>query len=170
MINKENLTKDNLLVDMKIQSPMTIGDSVHFLRRQKPKVRIGFYSGRFSEITGLDCVFLSLCKTRCDLLVVGVESDYSARVKKDEVRQTEKERMFALASLSVVDYIILYDDELPTTAMSLINPDVVFTGLLSDDQEQRFIPKTEKIELINHPFERKVLDKKVIPLKYFNLG
>ena len=173
MLIKENkrLSKEQLLVDMKIQPAIVVGDSIQFLRRQKPKTRIGLYAGRFSDITGVDCVFLSLCKTKCDLLIVAVESNYSARIKKegDLTKQSDNERLFALSTLNVVDYVILYDEEDASTCLQIINPDIVFSGLYEENEENKHLPRTNKIERIEHPFDLRS-NKKLIPLKYFNLG
>lgn len=159
-------------MDMKIQPAMVVGDSIQFLRRQKPKTRIGFYAGRFSEITGVDCVFLSLCKTKCDLLIVAVESDYSARIKNESslCKQRDKERLFALSTLTVVDYVVMYDEEDASSCLQIVNPDVVFRGLCEANEEAKFLRTTDKIELVDHPFPLRGAEKKNIPLKYFDLG
>jgi hypothetical protein len=69
-----------------------------------------------------------------------------------------------------VDYIVVYDDEDCSACMSIINPDVVFTGLFNSTEESRFIPKTDKTEKIEHPFEPKSSNKKMLNTKYFDLG
>lgn len=167
--NKEK-TKDELLQDPRIQHYKTIGDSIHFLRRRNALVKIGLYIGRFSSLTAKDVVFLNLAKTKCDILIVGIESDYSVRVKKEHslVPAPAKERAFLLSSISCVDWIYLYDEEFPELSISTIAPDFIFYGLYSDDDSD-VKSLTDRLTKIEHPFELEEKPKKKIPLKFFDI-
>lgn len=169
--NKEpTYTKEQLLADPKVQNVDIIGDSIHFLRRQKPLTKIGVYVGRFPIITPKDAVFLSLCRTRCDLFIVLLESDYSVRLKQEQslVENSAKERAFTVASFPFVDWVCLYDEETPDLAISKIDPNFIFHGLYSDD-DQIILSKRDRLKKIEHPFPLVERPKKKLSLKFFDL-
>jgi bifunctional ADP-heptose synthase (sugar kinase/adenylyltransferase) len=163
-------SKDELLLDPKIQSVDVVGDSVHFLRRQKPLVKIGVYVGRFPCITPKDAVFLSLCRTKCDMLIILLESDYSVRLKQEQslVQHTAKERAFTVASLPFVDWVCLYDEEGPDLAINKISPSMIFHGLYSNDEDVISVKK-DILQKIEHPFPLENRPKKALSLKYFDI-
>lgn len=163
-------TKEQLLSDPKIQTAEVVGDSIHFLRRQKPLIKIGVYVGRFPAITPKDAVFLSLCRTKCDMFIVILESDYSVRLKQEQsiVQYTAKERAFTVASLPFVDWVCVYDEETPDLALNQIAPNFVFHGLYDDDEE---VINTQKDNLkkVEHPFAVTSRPRKALPLKFFDI-
>lgn len=170
-LNKQKqLTKEELLWDPKVQDAHTIGESIHFLKRQKPLLKVGVYIGRFDRISPKDCVFLSLARTQCDMLIVLLESSYSLRLKKEQsmVEYSEKERAFLLASLPFVDWVVTYDEESPDFALGTISPDKIFHGLYSNDG-QMVTSKKDKLVLIEHPFPLVEMPRKKLDLKYFDL-
>ena len=89
--------------------------------------RIGFTNGCF------DCCHLghlySLleAKKRCDLLIVGVNSDASVRRHKGPSRpiQDERTRAMVLAAMSVVDHVVVFDEDVPLDLVRAIRPDVI---------------------------------------------
>ena len=89
--------------------------------------RIGFTNGCF------DCCHLghlySLfeAKKLCDVLVVGVNSDDSVRRHKGPTRpiQDETTRATLLASLECVDYVVVFDDDVPVALVKAVRPDVI---------------------------------------------
>ena len=164
-------TKEQLLHDDKVQSAGIVGDSIQFLRRQKPLVKVGMYIGKFPVITPKDAVFLSLCRTKCDMLIVALQSDYSVRLKQEQslVEHPAKERAFTIASLPFVDWVVLYDEEDPDLAVGTVSPDYVFHGLYSDD-DQVLNSKREKLKRVTHPFPVTARPQKKIPLKFFDIA
>lgn len=171
IIGKNNqLTKNQLLFDPKIQNAYIIGESIHFLKRQKPLVKVGVYIGKFDCLTPKDAVFLSLAKTKCDIFVVLLETSYSLKLKQQlsMINYDEKERGFLIASLPFVDWVVSYDEETPDLALATINPDKIFHGLYLDD-DLLVTSKKEKLEKIEHPFPLTEIPKKKIPLKYFDV-
>lgn len=96
------------------------------LLKQQGK-RIGFTNGCF------DCCHLghlsSLrdAKKFCDVLVVGLNSDAWIRAHKgpDRPIQDEQTRAYLLASLAMVDYVVLFDDETALPLVRKIRPDII---------------------------------------------
>lgn len=88
---------------------------------------VGFTNGCF------DCCHLGhlysfvQAKKNCDVLFVGMNSDSSVKRNKGPERpiQDEKTRAFLLASLEMVDYVIVFDEETALPLVDAIRPDVV---------------------------------------------
>ena len=66
-------------------------------------------------------------KKLCDVLVVGVNSDDSVRRHKGPTRpiQDETTRATLLASLECVDYVVVFDDDVPVALVKAVRPDVI---------------------------------------------
>ncbi len=158
---------DALLYDPKIRSAMSLGNAIQTLRGGRNRVRIGFTNGKFRVLHPHHCVFLSLCRTRCDILVVAVNSDYSLRMLKEESKFQAKERAFAIASLGVVDYVTIFDEETPHLVIPQVNPDVIFKG--ADYADKEVISMGKPVEIISHPFNVHAADLDTPPVKFFNI-
>jgi D-beta-D-heptose 7-phosphate kinase/D-beta-D-heptose 1-phosphate adenosyltransferase len=66
-----------------------------------------------------------------DLLIVGINSDRSARSlgkAPDRPINTENERSEVLAALASVDAVVVFDEETPHEVISLIQPDILVKG------------------------------------------
>ena len=94
--------------------------------RKNGKV-IGFTNGCF------DCCHLGhlysfvQAKKNCDVLFVGMNSDASVKRNKGPERpiQDEKTRAFLLASLEMIDYVIVFDDETALPLIDEIRPNII---------------------------------------------
>jgi D-glycero-beta-D-manno-heptose 1-phosphate adenylyltransferase len=65
-----------------------------------------------------------------DVLIVGLNSDHSIRQLKGPARPIvpEAERAQVVAALACVDYVVLFDDLVPTNLLEQIRPDVHCKG------------------------------------------
>jgi len=65
-----------------------------------------------------------------DKLVVGLNSDLSVRRLKGETRPVfnQESRAFVLASLMVVDAVIIFEEETPYSLIQKIQPDILVKG------------------------------------------
>jgi D-glycero-beta-D-manno-heptose 1-phosphate adenylyltransferase len=66
-----------------------------------------------------------------DLLIVGINSDRSARAlgkAPDRPINTEAERAEILSALSSVDAVVVFDEETPHEIITLIQPDILVKG------------------------------------------
>lgn len=65
-----------------------------------------------------------------DVLVVGVNSDSSVKKLKGDSRPVNKEssRSLLLASLIMVDAVVIFDEETPLELIKIIKPDVLVKG------------------------------------------
>ena len=86
--------REELLHDFKIRNPMLLGNSLKSVKSQiigkGRNPRVGFTNGKFRYLHPAHCVFLSLCKSQCDVLVVAVNGDYSLRTLGDRDWETSR--------------------------------------------------------------------------------
>lgn len=121
----ENQTDDDWQQKRKI---ITLSKAKQIANTLKEKGKIiGFTNGCF------DCCHLGhlysfvQAKKNCDVLFVGMNSDASVKRNKGPERpiQDEKTRAFLLASLEMIDYVIVFDDDTALHLIDEIQPDVV---------------------------------------------
>ncbi|CAA9325889.1 MAG: ADP-heptose synthase / D-glycero-beta-D-manno-heptose 7-phosphate kinase, partial [uncultured Chloroflexia bacterium] len=79
-----------------------------------------------------------------DVLVVGINSDRSARRLKGKHRpiNTEQDRMALVAALEPVDYVVLFDEDTPVEAIRALRPDVHVKG---GDYAGQELPEAEAV-------------------------
>lgn len=146
--------REQLLYEPKVRNSMTLGNTVKAVKSQMVgqgrTPRVGFTNGKFRYLHPAHCVFLNLCKTRCDILIVAINGDYSLRVLGEKSPFDQKERAFALASLNFVDYITIFNEENPYLCIGQVDPDVIFKG--PDYKDKEVISAGKPVEIIEHPF------------------
>jgi D-beta-D-heptose 7-phosphate kinase/D-beta-D-heptose 1-phosphate adenosyltransferase len=73
---------------------------------------------------------LSDAAREADFLVVGLNSDASAKKLKGDGRPVmdENSRALMLASLLMVDAVVIFDEDTPLELINLIQPDVLVKG------------------------------------------
>jgi rfaE bifunctional protein nucleotidyltransferase chain/domain len=97
--------------------------------RQSNK-KIVFTNGVFDILHRGHVEYLTKAKALGDLLVVGVNSDASARRIKGENRPIvpEADRAFLVSMLEPVDHVILFPEDTPAMLIEKIRPDVLVKG------------------------------------------
>lgn len=92
--------------------------------------KVVFTNGCFDllHIGHIHC--LKEAKKLGDLLIVGLNSDSSVREVKGENRPLvpQEERATILASLEMVDYVCIFDEDTPYHIISLLQPDYIVKG------------------------------------------
>lgn len=92
--------------------------------------KVVFTNGCFDllHIGHIHC--LKEAKKLGDLLIVGLNSDSSVRKIKGENRPIvpQEERATILASLEMVDYVCIFDEDTPYHIISLLQPDYIVKG------------------------------------------
>jgi glycerol-3-phosphate cytidylyltransferase len=94
------------------------------------KHRIGFTCGAFDLLHAGHALMLEEAKSRCNYLIVGVQSDPSIdRPGKNKPIQSYEERLTMVRAIKFVDEIVAYDTEADlVTLLTHINPDVRILG------------------------------------------
>jgi len=102
-----------------------------------------FTNGCFDILHAGHVDYLRKARECGDFLVVGLNSDKSVKDIKGDLRpvNTELDRAFVLASLSFVDYVVIFDDPTPINLINTIRPDVLVKG--ADWQEDEIVGAKE---------------------------
>ncbi|MCJ7812970.1 HAD-IIIA family hydrolase, partial [bacterium] len=95
--------------------------------RSKKKI-IGFASGAFDLLHAGHVDFLEKLKERCDVLIVGINSDASVHQYKGPNRPIvkEKHRMMVVAGVEAVDYVFLFNERRNQKNIEALKPDLYF--------------------------------------------
>ncbi|MEI7669354.1 MAG: D-glycero-beta-D-manno-heptose-7-phosphate kinase [Pseudomonadota bacterium] len=110
---------------------LTLADAVIQANRWKNEGKIvGFTNGCFDLMHSGHLTILNRTKLHCDRLIVAVNSDSSVKKLKGETRpvNAEMERAIILASLSVVDLVIIFSEDTPLKLLENLRPDVLAKG------------------------------------------
>jgi D-beta-D-heptose 7-phosphate kinase/D-beta-D-heptose 1-phosphate adenosyltransferase len=102
----------------------------HILQGLKAQAkRVVFTNGCFDIIHIGHVRYLREARTFGDLLVVGINSDRSVSIiKPDRPVNSQDQRAEVLASLEMVDYVTIFDEETPYELIKSIQPDVLVKG------------------------------------------
>lgn len=93
--------------------------------------KIVFTNGCFDILHKGHVDYLSAARSLGDVLIVGVNTDASVkRLNKSPDRpiNAEQDRAFLVASLQVVDAVILFDEDTPYELIKMVQPDVLVKG------------------------------------------
>lgn len=92
--------------------------------------KIVFTNGVFDILHQGHIYSLSQAAKEGDYLIVGLNADASVKKLKGELRPINKEasRAVMLASLLMVDAVVIFDEETPLELINIIMPDVLVKG------------------------------------------
>jgi rfaE bifunctional protein nucleotidyltransferase chain/domain len=98
--------------------------------RAEGRRRIVFTNGVFDLLHPGHVRYIEAARKQGEALVVGVNSDRSARANKGDGRPLipEAERAEILAALGWVDAVVIFDEDTPAEIIRLLQPDVVVKG------------------------------------------
>ena len=100
-------------------------------RHRAAQRRIVFTNGCFDILHAGHVRHLAEAKSHRDVLIVGLNSDDSVRRLKGETRplNSEDDRVEVLAALAVVDHVVVFDEDIPTSLIEQVLPDVLVKGM-----------------------------------------
>ncbi|MCU7494681.1 MAG: D-glycero-beta-D-manno-heptose 1-phosphate adenylyltransferase [Ignavibacteria bacterium] len=92
--------------------------------------KVVFTNGCFDILHAGHVDYLSKARQLGDILIVGMNSDYSVKNIKGSLRPiiAESERAFLVANLKAVDYVTLFDENTPGELIDELVPDVLVKG------------------------------------------
>jgi len=92
--------------------------------------KIVFTNGCFDILHSGHVKYLEITKNFGDILILGLNSDDSVRRLKGENRpiNSQVDRAYIIASLEVIDYVVIFDDDTPLNLIKIIQPDVLVKG------------------------------------------
>lgn len=92
--------------------------------------KIAFTNGIFDILHKGHIYSLSQAAKEADYLIVGLNSDISTKILKGETRPVNSEhpRAVVLASLVMIDAVVIFNDETPLELIKTVMPDVLIKG------------------------------------------
>jgi len=116
--------------------------------------KVVFTNGCFDLIHPGHIHTLSAAKAFGDVLIVGLNSDASVRRLKGEGRpvKNEESRALLLVALTMVDAVVIFEDDTPLELIKLVQPDVLVKG--GDYEEEKIVGYKEmnswngKVEIV----------------------
>ena len=116
------------MFELKIKSKSALTKIVSSLRKRGKTVV--FTNGCFDILHYGHAKYLEAAKSKAEILVVGVNSDSSARKLKGKgrpvVSQISRARM--VAALESVDFVVIFSEETPLKIIQALKPDVLVKG------------------------------------------
>lgn len=106
---------------------------------KKENKKIVFTNGCFDIIHAGHVKYLNIAAGFGDVLILGLNSDYSVRQIKGEKRPVINEihRSMVVSSLACIDHVVLFDEPDPEKLIQIISPDVLVKG--ADWEEDQII-------------------------------
>ncbi|MCX8501220.1 MAG: D-glycero-beta-D-manno-heptose-7-phosphate kinase [Alphaproteobacteria bacterium] len=105
--------------------------------------RIGFTNGCFDVLHGGHIALLAAARSRCDRLIVGVNSDASVKRLKGESRplQSQQVRAQVLAVIRDIDAVLIFDEDTPLATILALRPELLVKG--ADYSESQVVGAAE---------------------------
>jgi len=112
--------------------------------------KIGVTFSCFDLLHSGHILMLKDSKNKCDLLVVGLQTDPTIdRANKNKPILSLEERLISLQSIKYIDYIIIYEKESEVLQiLDLLNPNIRILG--NDYLGKNFTGKDKDIEIYYH--------------------
>jgi D-glycero-beta-D-manno-heptose 1-phosphate adenylyltransferase len=116
------------LIQNKILDAASLQRFLTLYRLQSKK--IVFTNGCFDILHKGHADYLAKAKSHGDVLVIGLNADVSVTKLKGKNRPVNLQdaRAFLMASLHVVDVVVLFEEETPYNLIKKVNPDVLVKG------------------------------------------
>jgi len=98
--------------------------------RRGARGKVVFTNGIFDVLHRGHVALLCAARAEGDLLVVGLNTDASARRLKGPGRPVNRaeDRAFVLGGLACVDAVVLFDEDTPAELIAALQPDVLVKG------------------------------------------
>lgn len=113
--------------------------------------RIVFTNGCFDILHIGHIKYLEEAKKFGDILIVGINSDYSVKKLKGDKRPInhQDDRAHIIAALKPVDYVVIFDEETPYNLISILKPNTLVKG--GDYKEKRVIGQdlVDELKIVN---------------------
>ena len=102
----------------------------NFITKKLHNKKVVFTNGCFDILHAGHIKLLKEAKSLGDILIVGLNTDYSIKQLKGDKRpiKNEKTRCIILESIEFVDFVILFNESSPIKLIKKIKPDVLVKG------------------------------------------
>ncbi len=138
-------------MNKKIKTKLELQKVLRCIRNKRQKII--FTNGCFDIIHYGHIKYLRKAKSLGDVLIVGLNSDVSVKRIKGKDRPINKQlmRSVVLASLEMVDYVVIFNENTPEKLIKQIKPDVLVKGA---DWEIKHIAGSEFVKSYNGKIKR----------------
>ena len=126
--------------------------------------KIVFTNGCFDILHIGHVKYLQKAKALGDVLIVGVNSNESVRRLKGPTRpiNDEYDRAYLLASLEVVDFVVIFEEDTPYELIKKVKPDVLVKGKDYEGKEvvgSDIAKEVKLIDFVNGKSTTKIIEK-----------
>ena len=125
--------------------------------RQQGKI-VGFTSGVFDLLHPGHVSYLEEARSRCDALIIGLNSDSSVRANKGDGRPVcrEGERALVVAGLACVDYVFVFNEQNNNRNVEMLTPDIYIKAGDYDKSSMTSAPIVESYggQILIMPFKQ----------------
>jgi len=124
-------------IDNSVEHKLIKFDEVEELIDSIKNKKIVFTNGCFDILHIGHVKYLQKARALGDLLIVGVNSNDSVKRLKGKTRPVndEYDRAYLLASLEVVDYVVIFNEDTPYELIKKVRPDILVKGADYKDKE-----------------------------------
>lgn len=150
----------------KIQSADSLVSELELHRMQEDK--IVFTNGCFDIVHKGHIEYLNFCKSKGDIVVVGLNSDRSVQEIKGPERpiNNQNDRAAVLGALESVDYVAIFDEADPLNLIKKVKPDVLIKGqdwaekgVVGQEFVESYGGKVELAPLVEGKSSSSIIDK-----------
>ena len=140
---------------------------------KKVNKRIVFTNGCFDILHAGHIDYLQRAKQLGDILIVGINTDKSVKTLKGENRpiNCEQDRAFVLSALSMVDAVILFDEDTPYNLIKFVEPNVLVKGgdyKIEDVVGREFAEEVYTLDFLKGHSTTSIIDKiRNVPERYY---
>ena len=140
-IKKYELSLNKSLSVNNIKSFSEITSIIKKIKVKDKDKKIIFTNGCFDILHIGHVKYLEQAKSFGDVLIIGLNSDESIRKLKGNKRpiNSEIDRAYILASMAIVDYVVIFEEDTPLDLIELIRPDILVKG--GDYKEEDVVGK-----------------------------
>jgi D-beta-D-heptose 7-phosphate kinase/D-beta-D-heptose 1-phosphate adenosyltransferase len=126
--------------------------------------KVVFTNGCFDLLHIGHIKYLQKAKSFGDMLIVGLNSDKSVKRLKGQTRpiMPQEDRAYLLASLEMVDYVVIFEEDTPYKLISKVKPDVLVKG--GDYEEKEIVgrdiaKRVEVVEFVPNKSTSAIIEK-----------
>ena len=128
------------------------------------KKTILFTNGCFDILHSGHIDFLTECRKRCDIFILGLNSDDSIKKNKGNKRPIIplQQRIYNLKSLKIIDFVVVFEEKTPSSILESLRPTILAKGdkdyTLDEIVGKEYAERTELISTTEYYDTTKIIN------------